>query len=70
MKLTTKSQQSAEFAKSCFLQGLCTSKEYLKAIKTIYQDDLKGQIEFLQDQGITERQAYEQIYGFGKEQIL
>lgn len=70
MKLTTKSQQSADFAKSCFLQGLCTSKKYLKAIKTIYQDDLKGQIEFLQDQGITERQAYEQIYGLGKEQIL
>jgi len=70
MNLTIHAKQSADFAKTCFLQGMCTSKEYLKAIKTIYQDDLQKQIDFLVEQGITERQAVEQIYGFRKEQIL
>jgi len=70
MKLTQKAQQSADFAHACLLQGLCTTKEYLKAIKTIYQDDVQQQIDFLQEQGLTEKQAFEQIYGLGKEQIL
>ncbi len=70
MELTIQAQQSADFAKACYLQGLCTVKEYMKAIKTIYQDDLKKQIDFLVEKGITERQAVEQIYGFGKEQIV
>lgn len=70
MKLTQKAQQNADFAQACLLQGLCTPKEYLKAIKTIYQDDLQKQIDFLQEQGLTEKQAVEQIYGLGKEQVL
>jgi len=70
MKLTQKAQQSADFAKACYLQGLCTIKEYLKAIKSIYTDNLKEQIDFLQENGLTEKQAIEQIYGFREEQIL
>ena len=70
MNLTTYAQQSADFSQACYLNGLCTVKEYLKAIKRIYQDDLQKQIDFLVEQGITEKQALEQIYGLGKEQII
>jgi len=70
MKLTTPAQQSMDFSQACFLQGLCTTKEYMNAIKRIYQDDLNKQICFLIDQGLTEKQAFENIYGLGKERIL
>ena len=70
MELTKQAQQSLDFSHACFLQGLCTSKEYIKAIGTIYADDVNKQIDFLSEQGITRRQALHQIYGFGKEQIV
>ena len=70
MKLTFFAQQSLDFSQACFFQGLCTTKEYMKAIETIYVDDVKKQIDFLSEKGITRRQALHQIYGLGKEQIV
>ncbi len=62
MELSMKAQQSLEFSRVCFLQGFCTIKEFVKAIKTIYQDDLAEQIALLAAQGMTEKNAIRRIY--------
>lgn len=71
MDLTPQATQQADFAKVCFLRGMCTPKEYLKAVKTIYQDDVKKQTDFLMDQGFKRMEAVKHIYKLDKgEEIL
>lgn len=70
MTLTTKAQQSLDFAKSCMLQGLCTPKEYLKAVKEIYQEDVNKQIEFLMEQGFTRNGAFRNVYNLDRKESI
>lgn len=69
MDLTPKAQQSLDFSMACYRQGLCTTKEYLKAIKTIYQEDVKKQVEFLMDKGFKKMGAYKHIYNLDRGEV-
>lgn len=69
MRLTPQAEASLDFSKACFLQGLCTSKEYLKAVATIYREDVKKQVEFLMEQGFKEMGAYKHIYNLDKGEV-
>lgn len=70
MELTPAAQQSLDFSKSCFLQGMCTAKELMKAIKSIYIDDANRQIEFLQEQGFTINGARKHAFKLDKGEEL
>lgn len=66
MELTPAAQQSLDFSKSCFLQGMCTAKEFLKAVKSIYVDDAEKQTVFLREVGFTIKGARKHIFGLDK----
>ena len=70
MTLTPKAQQTYQFTKSCYLQGMCTTKEYLKAVKKIYTDDLAEQLSFFIDKGFSRQGAFKHIYNLDKEEII
>ena len=71
MKLTPQAQQQLDFSKTCLLQGMCTTKEYMKAVKAIYKEDLEKQIQFLVEQGFSQIGAFKNIYNLdSKEAIL
>lgn len=62
MELTPQAQQSLDFSTACFLQGMCTHRELLKAVGKIYQDDVKKQVEFLIEQGFSQLGAFKHVY--------
>lgn len=58
-ELSQKALQALDFSEMCLLQGLCTPKEYMRAVKTIWKDDLKMQKQFMLDK----RAESEEVYG-------
>lgn len=71
MELTPQAQQSLDFAMACYRQGMCTPKEYLKAVATIYREDVKKQVELLMEQGFKKMGAFKHVYNLDKgEEIL
>jgi hypothetical protein len=49
IQLSQSAYQALDFAEVCLLKGLCTPKEYLKAVKDIWKIDFKMQKQFLMD---------------------
>ena len=66
MKLTADAQKSYEFTEELFRQKLIGTKEFLKAVKVIYQDDVVKQTSFLIEQGFSKHGAVKNIYNLDK----
>lgn len=68
--LTPDAQQSLDFSTACYLQGLCSVQSYMKAIKRIYNNDIKKQQTLLQEQGFSLYGAFRHVYNLDKGETI